>query len=127
MPKTKAQKEQIVQDLVDKFQKMKSVVFTHFFGLTVHDVEELRAKCREAGVEYLVAKKTLLDVAFHTGGMTEVHPRDFEGEVATVISYKDEVSGAKTLAAFARKHDQVKFVGGVLEGKFLDAAAVRQL
>jgi large subunit ribosomal protein L10 len=127
MPKSKEQKDQIVEDLVDKFSRMKGLVFTKFFGLTVNEVEDLRKQCREADVDYVVAKKTLLKVALEKSGVEGINPRDFEGEVATAISYTDEIAPAKTLAAFAKTHKQVEFIGGILEGKLLDGVAVKSL
>ena len=60
MAKSKQKKEEELKVLNDRFNESKSVVFANYDGLKVKEVEELRNKCREAKVDYLVVKKTLL-------------------------------------------------------------------
>lgn len=127
MPKSKSQKQVIVDELVEKFTKMKSAAFVHFFGLKVKDIEDLRKRCRKEGIDYVVAKKTLLKVALAKAGVTGINPQDMEGEVGTAFSYADEVAAAKLLATFARDHAPLKFVGGILEGKLIDAKGMKHL
>jgi large subunit ribosomal protein L10 len=127
MAKTREQKEQIISGLVDKLGRMKSLVFTSFTGLSVPDADELRSKCREAELDHGIAKKTLVKIALTQAGI-QVDPSVLEGSVATTISYDDEVAPAKTIAEFAKTHkEKVTFLGGLLEGKFLDSAAVTAL
>lgn len=132
MPKTKEQKEQIVEELVDKFSKMKSAVFAQFFGLKVKDTQELKKLCKEVGVEYQVVKKTLIRLALKKAGLEELMKQPFEGELAAAFSYEDEIAAAKTLHKFAKNHEALKLVGGILvispsEKKFLDAASIKDL
>ena len=49
-----------VESIVDKFSRAQSVVLVDYRGLTVAEDNALRAKCREAGVEYRVLKNTLV-------------------------------------------------------------------
>ncbi len=127
MPKSKSQKQVILDELTEKFTKMKSATFVHFFGLKVKDIEDLRKRCRKEGIDYVVAKKTFLKIALEKAGISGIHPEELEGEVATAFSYADEVAGAKLLAAFAREHAPLKFVGGILEGKLIDAKGMKHL
>ena len=60
MPKTREQKKQMIQELADKFGKMKSAVFTSISGYTVEDATALRSTGHKKGVELMVTKKTLL-------------------------------------------------------------------
>lgn len=124
MPKTKVQKTAILGDLGDKVSRMKSAVMFNFSGIEVKDVNRLRDNCRSEGIDYLVAKKTLLKKALSEKGFADA---ELQGEVATLFSYEDEVAPARILASFAKENDKVKFVGGVLEGKFIDAARVTEL
>jgi ribosomal protein L10 len=57
MAKTRQQKKDILKNVSEKIDASKSLVFANFDGLTVKEVEELRAKCRENNVGYIVAKK----------------------------------------------------------------------
>ena len=126
MPKTKAQKEQIVSELADKFRRMKSAVFTSIAGYTMPDADKLRVKGRKEGVDFVVAKKTLLARALKEAGI-ETSKDQFEGSILTSIGYQDEVSPAKLVAELAKEKESIKMLGGILEGKLVDAAAVKQL
>ena len=60
MPKTRAQKEQIVEKIADQLTRMKAAAFITTSGYTMTDADSLRAQGRELGVELTLAKKTLL-------------------------------------------------------------------
>lgn len=126
MAKSKAQKEATVTSLVEKIGRAKSLVFTRYAGVTVKVVTELRRKCRAEQVEYLVAKKTLMGRAFKTVKLP-VDPLTFDGEVATLFGYDDEVAPARILAQFAKDHPALKPFGGVLEQRFVDASKIAEL
>ena len=123
---TRKHKEAIVEQVTDLLKTSKSVVFTNFSGLKVADVNALRGLCRKENVTYIVAKKTLLTIACDRAGIA-VDPKTFSGEIATVFGIDDEVVAAKLLANFAKKHEAVKMVGGVLERKFLSQQEVVNL
>jgi large subunit ribosomal protein L10 len=126
MPKTRHQKEQSVKDLTDQIKTAKSAVFANFQGLKVSESEELRAKCREAGVTYNASKKTLVKRALGDAGF-DVDTKTFEGGVATVFGAEDEVAPAQIIADFAKDHEVVTIFGGILEGEFINAAKVTEL
>lgn len=123
----KQKKQSIVKDLEEKISQAKSVVFTNYFGVGANDINDLRKKFRESGSEYVVAKKTLLDVAFKNSKIEGVQAKELDGEVAAVFGYEDEVAPAKLIDEFKKSHNSIEMVGGVLENKFIDAAKVREL
>ena len=124
MAKTKQQKEQNIQTLVDGIKNAKSVVFANFQGLKVTESEELRAICRKQNISYIASKKTLLKKALTDAGF-EVDTKAFKGGVAVVFGYEDEVAAAQTIADYAKKHEVIEMFGGVLEGQFIDAGKVK--
>ena len=127
MPKTRQKKEEVVKDLTDKVKKAKSLVFVNFDGLKVKEVEELRQTFRKENIEYLVAKKTLMNIAFKEAGVKDFDAKSFTKEVGTVIGYDDEVAPARMVEKFSKDHDALKSVGGVLEGKFVAREKVVEL
>ncbi len=128
MAKTKGQKQEIVRDLAAKLDRAKSVVFARFSGLKVTDNESLRGQLRTEDSEYYVAKKTLLNRVLADKGLDGFNARVEEGQMAAIFGYSDEVAPARVLSKFIKDHEeQVKFVGGMLEGKFLTAAEVKAL
>ncbi|MCK5510868.1 50S ribosomal protein L10 [Candidatus Parcubacteria bacterium] len=131
MPKTKLQKQEILRTLEKKIKKAKSIVFTEFNSLGVKGNEELRNNLREADSEYMVAKKTLLDIAFKEEKIENLDIKSFEGKIAAVFGYKDEVAPAKIVDEFQNKNEEnkekVRLVAGILENKFLNMTEVTAL
>jgi len=127
MPKTKQKKQEISRDLKKKLAKAKSVVFTSFNALNVKDNEALRSALVKENSEYYAAKKTLLARALSEANI-DVDARSFDGQVAISFGYADEVAPAKVLAKFIKDTEgKLSFLGGVLEGKFVDAQGVAAL
>jgi len=129
MPKSKIQKGEISRTLSEKIKKAKSMVFAGFNALGVKDNENLRAKLRAENSEYYVAKKTLLNRALQDNKL-DINVRDFDGKVATIFSYEDEVAPAKILGNFRKDKDKegkIFFLGGILEGKLLSKKEVENL
>lgn len=127
MAKSKEQKQSILTGIKDELQGMKSAIFVNFFGIKVKEINELRRKCREEKVNYVVTKKTLLKKALAERGLEGIDQSGLSGEVAAVFGQADEVAPAKIISEFAKKHEQMKVIGGVLEGKLIDAAMVKSL
>lgn len=126
MPKTRAQKENIIAELADKFSRMKSAVFTSVSGYTMEDADSLRQKGREQGIELTVAKKTLLLRALEKNNFT-LDKDTLDGSILTTVGYEDEVSPAKLMASFLKDREGITVVGGILEGQFVGPDAIKQL
>lgn len=130
MPKTKTQKEKIVQDLADNFRRHKAAVFVDFRGLNNKAIVGMRKKLRDASLVYKVAKKTLLRRALKETVLGEFP--SYEGEIAAVFGFQDEVTPAKLLYAFKKnkEYEKLQVLGGILENKFIaseDVAALAKL
>lgn len=127
MPKTRKEKEATVSDLVEKFGRMKVGIFTAFSGLTVSQETELRRKLREAGADYGVVKKTLLNLALKQAKIASVPLDSFRGSIGLAIGYADEMFPAKLIAGFAKGVPAVTFRGALIDGRFLTATEVSAL
>ncbi|NCN99891.1 50S ribosomal protein L10 [Candidatus Falkowbacteria bacterium] len=129
MPKNKLQKQEIFRTLSEKIKNSKSLVFAGFNAFGVKDNEELRAKLKAENSEYYVAKKTLINLALKESKI-DINVRDFEGKVAAIFSYEDEIAPAKIIGAFRKDKEKVEkvfFLGGILEGKILSKDQVEAL
>lgn len=127
MAKTRQQKEIAAKDYVKKLKESKSVIFANFNGLKVKEIEELRKKCRQENVDYIITKKTLIKLAFKEVGINDVDPKKLENSIASVFGKTDEVAPAKIIGEFSKTHEALKPVGGILENKFIDKAKVVEL
>lgn len=128
MPKSKIQKGEILRDLAEKINKAKSVVFAKFNGLKVKEAETLRKELRAEKSEYYVAKKTLVNLAFKEKNLAGLDAKSFDGQVAVVFGYEDEVAPAKIVNKYKKElEDKIDFFGGILENKFINAGEVMEL
>ena len=132
MAKTRQQKETTVKDLIDKFKKFKSLILIDFAGLKVKEVTGLRRLCREAKIDYLVVKKTLIKKALDKTEIKGFDPKELKGNIALVFGFEDEIAPAKLLDKFAKDHEALKFLAGILvigpkEYKILDVSGTKSL
>ncbi|MBU1017405.1 50S ribosomal protein L10 [Patescibacteria group bacterium] len=124
---TKQQKTEILQELVDKFGRSKSVVFSDYRGLDVASVSDLRNKLREKDAETKVAKKTLIKLAAKESGVDDLGDDMLTGPVSATFSYEDEMTGLKVLFNFSKTNENLKLLGGVINGKVVGAEEIIQL
>lgn len=120
------QKKQIVQEIKDKIDRAQAVVLVDYRGLNVEEVNELRKKYREAGVEYKVYKNTLMRFAFKDAGLEEFN-NYLTGPNAVAFSYDDPVSAAKVTSEFAKEHDKLEIKAGIVDGEVIDVNRVKEL
>jgi large subunit ribosomal protein L10 len=117
-------KEQLVSDLRDKLQNSTSLYYTDFTGLNVKRMTDLRRRLKRAGVDYVVIKNTLALRAVNESGLVGER---LKGPTGLVLG-ADPVAAAKVLSDFARENEQKPAVkGGLLEGKSIDSAQIKQL
>jgi large subunit ribosomal protein L10 len=103
-----------------------ATLLTHYRGLTVTELAELRARLREAGAEYRVAKNTLTRRAASDLGLDGLEEL-LVGPTALVFCEEDPVAPAKALKAFAKDHPDLVIRGGYLDGEVLDEVAAIKL
>jgi len=126
MAKTKEQKTKLIESLDQKVEKMKSAVIVEYKGLKVKQIEELRNLLREKKVEFNVTKNTLVRITLKKYGI-EVDESVLKRPVAIAFAMEDEVAPAKEITLFAKKNEAVQILGGILEKKYIDEVAVKQL
>lgn len=124
MALTKLQKQKIIENLKEKIEKQKSIVFVDFSGVGVKELSELRRKMRENNNEFKVAKKTLVRIAL---GEKQIKlPQDLPGEVALGFGYEDEISPFKILGDFSRQNENLKIIGGFV-GEFIGEEKAKEI
>lgn len=118
-------KMQKVDEIVERINNAKSVVMVDYKGINVEEITALRVKFREAGVEYVVLKNSLVQRALHKVGITELDEL-LVGPSAFAFGVKDEVGPAKIIDEFITqtKSDKMTIKAGIIEGKVVDTAAV---
>lgn len=126
---SKAKKDTLVAEMSELFAGAKSTVFAQYQGLSVADLQELRALAREAGVTIKVVKNRLVRVAMaSTDTYKETDTSLLVGQLVYAISADDEVAAAQVLDKFAKTHPALAFAGGFsAEGAVLSASDVTAL
>lgn len=124
---TRNQKQELVKELTEKIKAAKSAVFVDFKGLKVKDATILKKSLREAGVSYVVVRKTLIDIALKNAVVEGASIAKMEGQIALSLSNQDEVSAAKIIDTFAKTNENVKMLGGVLGTQLMSMAEVKAL
>jgi len=119
-------KQQIAQDLHERFGRAKIVILTDYKGLNVGAITELRRRLRDAGIDYQVVKNTLLERASVDTPAARLKDA-FKGPSAIALSYDDPVVPAKVLTQFAKENDKLKIRAGVLNGKAIGEADIKNL
>lgn len=122
----KSEKEEMIKELSDKFQRTQTAIVAEFSKLDVETVTKLRRKFREAKVEYKVIKNTLAKRAAK-GTSVEVISDDFKGPVALAISYDDVIAPAKILTEFVKDLETIKIRSAVVQGKKINVEGVKAL
>ena len=120
------QKQKLVEGVAEKMKSYTAGVLVDYQGITVENDTALRAKLRQAGVEYTVVKNTLLAKACDMVGY-EAMKDSLTGMTAIALSESDPVAAAKILSEYAEKNSNFKIKRGFVEGKVIDAAGVEQL
>lgn len=123
---TRDQKTEILEELKQKFQNAKGIVFAQYRGLSVENVQALRRGLRESNVDYKVAKKTLIRLA--AKDMNYDIPNEvMEGPIGVAFGYDDEIVAAQKVQEFAKKFESLQVMGGFMGGKAITAEMVKQL
>ncbi|MFA6081934.1 MAG: 50S ribosomal protein L10 [Patescibacteria group bacterium] len=126
MAKTKEAKNQLKDSLSDKLKRAKIAVLLKYQGLKVKDLEELRKSLRNMGIDMVVPKNSIAKISLKEQGI-EVTGDAFSQPLAMIFSYDDEVKPAKEITLFAKSHEIVEILGGILENKMIDASVIKQL
>jgi large subunit ribosomal protein L10 len=121
----RAQKADSIEDLKTVFAGAGAVVVTHYMGLTVAEMSELRARLRKEGASLKVVKNRLAQKAMD-GSAGDAGDRLFKGPVAIAFA-KDPVSAAKVVIQYAKDNDKFTIVGAFLGKTVLNADGVKAL
>jgi len=121
----RAQKQEAIETLKSDFAGAGAVVVTHYMGLTVAEMTDLRGKLREQGASLQVVKNTLAKKALG-GSVGEAGDALFKGPVAIAFA-PDPVSAAKVATQYAKDNEKFSIVGGLMGQEVLDQKAVSAL
>jgi large subunit ribosomal protein L10 len=119
----RAQKEKVVEELGQIFESSGVVVVAHYAGLTVAEMQDLRARMREAGGSVRVAKNRLAKIALEGKPCASI--ADLLTGMTVLTYSEDPVAAAKVAEAFAKDNSKFEILGGAMGETALDRAGVK--
>ena len=118
-------KQAIVTEISDKIKASQPTVVCEYRGLSVAEVTELRRSLRSEGVDFKVYKNTMFERACDDCGFEDLKDA-LAGPNAFAFS-EDATAPARVLAKFAKKHKALVLKKGIVEGKVVDEATIKEL
>ena len=122
-------KNELVAEFTELLTNAKTTAFATYQGLSVADIQVLRAQAREQGVVIKVVKNRLVRVVL-TGidAYKDVDSSSLTGQLLYAFATEDEVAPAKVLSEFAKTNDALVVAGGFsLESGLMSADDVKAL
>ena len=123
---TKERKNELITQYAEWVKHSKALVLTQYIGLTMKDIDALRAQVRDNGGEFHIRKNTLAILAFEQAGLP-VQQAQFEGSTAVIFAFTDAPATVKTVTEFAKSSEFLKIKGGYLEKQALTPEGVKAL
>lgn len=124
---TKGEKQALVQELVTQLKGRKAAVITEYRGTSVAQMEKIRTELFKQGINYRVAKNSLLKRAVQEAGILEPDSGILDLPIALAVGNHDEVTVAKVLTQIGKDFETIVPVGGIVDGQFVDAGVVSRL
>ena len=121
----KEQKKNYISEMSSQFEKSDAVIVAHYQGLTVNQLDELRAKKREHGIVFKITKNRITKLALEKTRCKDLSNL-FTGPTAVAMS-QDAISSAKILTNFSKDNKNLKILGGIMGNDILDVAGVKNV
>jgi len=121
----KEKKQNYIKEMTTEFDKSEAVIVTHYQGLTVNQLDDLRAKMREHGIIFKVTKNRITKIALEKTRCKDLSNL-FNGPTAVALS-EDAITSAKILTNFSKENSNLKILGGIMGNDILDVAGVKNV
>ena len=121
----KEQKKNYISDMTAQFENSEAVLVTHYQGLTVSQLDKLRAEMRDHGIQFKITKNRITKIALENSRCKDIKNL-FTGPTAIALS-NDAITSAKILTKFSKDNKNLKILGGIMGKEILDVAAVQNV
>ena len=108
-----------------QFENSDAVLVTHYQGLSMKQLDDLRKQMREHGIKFQITKNRITKLALANSKCKDLSNL-FTGPTAVALS-QDAISSAKILTKFAKDNDNLKILGGIMGNDILDVAGVQNV
>jgi large subunit ribosomal protein L10 len=121
----KEQKKNYISEMEAQFQNTEAVLVTHYQGLTMSQLDELRTQMREHGIIFKITKNRITKLAIEKTKCKDLSDL-FVG--ATAVAFSDDaIMSARIISKFAKTNENLKLLGGIMGSEILDQAGVQNV
>ncbi len=121
----KDQKKQYINEMTTQLDKSEAVIVTHYQGLTVSQLDDLRKRMREHGIIFKITKNRITKLALEKTKCKDIS-KLFIGPTAVAMS-EDAITSAKILTKFSKENENLKILGGIMGDDILDVTDVKNV
>ena len=121
----KEQKKNYISEITTQFENSESVLVTHYQGLTMSQLDELRSQMREHGIRFQITKNRITKLALQKTKCKEL-TNLFTGPTAVAFS-DDAILSARILSKFSKENENLKLLGGIMGEDILDQVGVQNV
>ena len=121
----KSKKKTYIEEMKGFFQKNSSILITHYQGLSVKQIDELRSEMRKHDILFKITKNRITKLALE-GSKFKKLENLFSGPTAVAFS-EDAITTAKVLTKFAKKNSSLKIIGGIMDQEPLSIEEVQKI
>ncbi len=121
----KEKKKNYINEMKEFFKKNSSVFITHYQGLSVKQIDELRNEMRKHGIMFKITKNRITKLALKESKFKKLENL-FSGPTAVAFS-EDAITSAKILTKFAKTNTNLKIIGGIMEDEPLSVEDVEKI
>ena len=118
----KQQKQAYISEMTAQFENSEAVLVTHYQGLNVKQLDDLRKQMRKHGIQFKVTKNRITKLALKNSKCKDL-VNLFTGPTAIALS-EDAITSAKILTKFSKENKNLKILGGIMGKEILDLAGV---
>lgn len=126
MALSRKKKEEVLAQYKDWLDRSQAVFLVEYTGVTVKNLDSIRAKVREVGGEFHILKNMLAKKVLEANGV-QAPAGYFEKSTAVTFAFVDPASTAKALIDVMKTAEAIKLKGGFLDKQVLNAAEVKAL
>ena len=119
------EKTQLLAELNELFNTAETIVVSHYKGLTVEEVSELRDNIRKVGAGFRVTKNRITRLALK-GTKFEALTDLFVGPTAIAFA-NDPISACKACVEFAKTNEKLLVIGGGMGTGVLSVDEIKRL
>ena len=121
----KEQKKTYISEMTSQFENNEAILVTHYQGLNMLQLDDLRNQMREHGIIFKITKNKITKLAIEKTKCKDLSNL-FTGPTAVAFS-SDAIISARILSKFAKDNKNLKLLGGIMGNEVLDEKGVQNV